>query len=490
MANKKFEIGKEYSTRELMELAVQLMHDSIPEHTDRADPKVGAVLATENGTLVNTAYRGELRQGDHAEFTVLERKHRTDKLDGFVIYATLEPCAPGARSITKIGCAERIVNARIKKAYVGIEDPDPKVKGNGIAYLTENKIEIDFFDKDLQEKILVANTKFLAEAAERAKLAEQEEIEPAFTELDKSLDNFNLNDFSSDALEKFKEKLQISYPIDSKEFRSVLHKWNFLRIDKSTNTAHPTGLGLLLFGKNPQINYPQSLVKFTIKTQNKDKPKILDFDGPLVLMPEKIESYLEINFPKAIDRSSFARKETSEVYFEVLREVIINAIVHRDYSIEQANINVKIDDEKIFIESPGKPLVALEKLQDFSAPTFSVNPKIANVFYQMKFIEKRNIGMEELHKYSEIMGVNKPTIEYNEPYLQVKLWKKSETKLEPTKDDIIEFVSSMVKVSSGDYANKYGGSTKTASRHLNELVDEGILEREGEKRGTRYFLRN
>jgi ATP-dependent DNA helicase RecG len=289
--------------------------------------------------------------------------------------------------------------------------------------------------------------------------------------------------------EKFREKLQLSYPVDSKDFRSVLHKWNFLKLDKKTNTANPTGLGILLFGKNPQIKYPQSLIKFTVKTQNENKPKILDFDGPLVLMPEKIESYLEINFPKAIDRSSFERKETNEVYFEVLREVIINAIVHRDYSIEQANINVKIDNEKIFIESPGKPLVSLEKLQNFTAPTFSVNPKIANVFYQMKFIEKRNIGMEELQEYSKIMGVNKPIIEYNKPYLQVTLWKKAETKLEPTREEIIEFVKANGKVSSGDYAAKFGGVTKTASRHLNELVDEGILDREGEKRGTRYFLK-
>ena len=489
MVKKKYEIGKKYTSRQLMELAIQLMHESIPEHSDRTDPKVGAVLAKEDGTLVNTAYRGELRQGDHAEFTVLERKHRTDKLDDFIIYATLEPCAPGARSITKLGCAERIVNARIKKAYVGIEDPDPKVKGNGIAYLVEKKIEIDFFDKDLQEQIITVNKQFLAEAAERAKLAEQEEIEPAFTELDKSLENYDLKDFSADALEKFREKLQLSYPVDSKDFRSVLHKWNFLRIDKKTNTGHPTGLGILLFGKNPQIKYPQSLVKFTIKTQNEAKPKILDFDGPLVLIPEKIESFLEINFPKAIDRSSFARKETNEVYFEVLREVIINAIVHRDYTIEQANINVKIDDEKILVESPGKPLVSLEKLQNFTAPTFSVNPKIANVFYQMKFIEKRNIGMEELHQFSELMGVNRPTINYNEPYLQVTLWKKSETKLEATKDDIIDFVRLKGKVSSGDYAAKFGGATKTASRHLNELVDEGVLVREGEKKGTRYFLK-
>ena len=45
------------------------------------------------------------------------------------------------------------------------------------------------------------------------------------------------------------------------------------------------------------------------------------------------------------------------------------------------------------------------------------------------------------------------------------------------------------KVSSGHYAAKFGGVTKTASRHLNELVDEGILDREGEKKGTRYFLK-
>jgi len=489
MTKKEYKIGNKYSTRELMELAVLLMYESIPEHADRFDPKVGAVLAKEDGTLINKAYRGELRQGDHAEFTVLERKHRTDKLDGFIIYSTLEPCAPGARSITKLSCAERIVNARIKKVFIGLEDPDPKVKGNGIAFLNNNHIEIDFFDKDLQEKTLIANEPFLKEAADRAKTAEQEELEPAFTELDKILENFDVKDFSNDALEKFREKLQISYPIESMDFKSILRKWNFIRVENKNKTAYPTGLGILLFGKTPQVPFPQSLVKFTIKTQNENKPKILDFDGPLVLIPEKIESYLEINFPKAIDRSTITRKEIKEVYFEVLREVIINAIVHRDYRIEEANINVKIDDEKIEVQSPGKPLVAIEKMKNYSAPTFSVNPKIANVFYQMKFIEKRNMGMEELHEFAEIMGVNKPIIEYDEPYLKVTLWKKAESKIEVTTEMIIEFIKTNGNVSTGNFAQRFGGSTKTASRVLNSLVDKGILNREGEKKGTRYFLK-
>ncbi len=471
-----------------MELAVQLMHDSIPEHEDRSDPKVGAVLAKEDGTLVNYAFRGELRQGDHAEFTVLERKHRPDLLQGMVIYATLEPCAPGARSITKLGCAERIVNARIKKAYIGIEDPDPKVKGNGIAHLKRHKIEIDFFDKDLQELIFEANDQFLNEAANRAKLAESEELLPTSPDLTQALENFGIGDFSTDALEKFRENLQIGYHIESADFLSILRKWSFVIVNKS-NVAHASGLGILLFGKHPQILYPQSLVKFTVETQSERLPKISDFDGPLVLIPEKIEHFLKTNFPRAIDRSSFVHVEVKEIYFEVLREVILNAITHRDYSIEGANINVKITDEKIVVESPGKPLIPLEKLQNFSAPTFSVNPKIANVFYQMKFIEKRNMGMKELHDYAKIMGINRPTFEYNDPYLVVTLWRKAGTKSNSSKDAVLNLIKDKHKISSGDYVEKFGGSTKTASRHLNSLVDEGLLEREGEKKGTRYFIK-
>jgi ATP-dependent DNA helicase RecG len=77
--------------RELMQLAIDEMRKSISEHTERHDPKVGAVLADPDGNIIGKAHRGELRRGDHAEFTLFERKNLSIPLTGSVLYTTLGP---------------------------------------------------------------------------------------------------------------------------------------------------------------------------------------------------------------------------------------------------------------------------------------------------------------------------------------------------------------------------------------------------------------
>ena len=68
---------KELTPRDFMEMAVEAMKKSIPEdREDKTSPKVGAVLVSPDNKLMGTAYRGELRQGDHAEYTLMDRKFR------------------------------------------------------------------------------------------------------------------------------------------------------------------------------------------------------------------------------------------------------------------------------------------------------------------------------------------------------------------------------------------------------------------------------
>ena len=193
----------DFNPRHYMEMAIAVMLKSIQEpRADKISPKVGAVLIKTDGEI-DTAFRGELRHGDHAEFTLLERKHRSDNVDNSILFATLEPCAPGARKHPKLGCAERIVNARIKKVYIGIEDPDPSVDRKGIKYLIDNGIEVEMFDADLQKVIRKANEQFIIEAEDRAKKVKEDKKEVTLSEIEKAETKAKLQDLSKEKVEKF-----------------------------------------------------------------------------------------------------------------------------------------------------------------------------------------------------------------------------------------------------------------------------------------------
>ena len=84
------ELTKE-QIRSCMEEVVDVMRNSVAEvrKDGKPTPKVGALIVKPDGTK-ETAFRGELREGDHAEYTLIERKCRDQNLTGAILFATLE----------------------------------------------------------------------------------------------------------------------------------------------------------------------------------------------------------------------------------------------------------------------------------------------------------------------------------------------------------------------------------------------------------------
>jgi len=169
--------------------------------------------------------------------------------------------------------------------------------------------------------------------------------------------------------------MSLPYNPGSDGFFHYLSDLNLLGRPKRSKMIKPTGLGLLILGRNPQTNCPQARIKFTIERENQE-PFIAEIEGPILLMPKKVEDLLDAAFLTEINREGFHREELTKVSKKLLRELIINAIVHRDYSIEGSQIKVIASADKIEVWSPGKPLFSMDKFRSFDVPSQSRIPKL------------------------------------------------------------------------------------------------------------------
>ena len=481
-----------------MERAIEVMHRSInePRENGEVSPKVGAVLWKADGTI-ESAFRGELRQGDHAEYTLLERKNGNNCLDDAILFATLEPCGPDSRKPPKLGCAKRIVNARIKEVWVGVEDPHPRVAGKGFEYLRRHGVKVHPFDRDLQDVIKKENAVFFTQALERAEKEKFREV-IVLSEYEKVSPKIALDDLSKEALERYRSFLGMQESAHSREFYQRLELQGLVEVIKGK--TRPTGFGALLFGKHPRDTMEQAGVLGTIHYEG-GKEELRDFDGPAVLVPEQVISWLKEKLPNPIDRSGAQRVDTNANFYELVREGLANAIVHRDYAIKGAKCQLVVTPETIVIKSPGSPIdpITVEQLQSFNAPMLSRNPRLHSVFSKMELAEERGLGLKSMKSRATEIGLPLPKYSWENPYLVLTLYRSKKAAEQALVPVILASLSSAERagwqwlatkemITSDEYAEGLGVPNRTALHHLKRLTDLGLLQKTGSGRATRYRI--
>ncbi len=252
-----------------------------------------------------------------------------------------------------------------------------------------------------------------------------------------------------------------------------------------------TNLGLLL---SDQCNVTTKLAIF----QGIDKEIFRDrkeFSGSLLKQLNDIYMFLDMNNKTKAIFSGLDRIDINDYPKEALREALLNAIVHRDYSIDGSNI-INIYEDRIEFVSVGGLISSIELESIFLGASRTRNPKLANIFFRLKLIESYGTGVAKIirsykdskvkPKFETAKGVFRVTLPNinnvlgeKESCVSSSSFKYEFLNVDNEKEMILDYVSKNGFIKRKDVESLIGSGTTKACRLLKELCKENRLKQVG-----------
>lgn len=195
---------------------------------------------------------------------------------------------------------------------------------------------------------------------------------------------------------------------------------------------------ILLFGKNPQLYFPRARIRF-IRYEGTEEHvgtqmnviKDVIFEGTILKMITDAIAYLDTQIKEKTYLGKDGLFVTEEEYPKFVRqEIIVNAVTHRDYSIRGTDIQIKMFDGRIVVESPGK-LPGLVKTNNIRHTHFSRNPKIAEFLKAYSFVKEYGEGVDRMWNELEAVGLGGPEYRVNAFMLQVTVKNNESFEMKP-----------------------------------------------------------
>jgi ATP-dependent DNA helicase RecG len=162
-------------------------------------------------------------------------------------------------------------------------------------------------------------------------------------------------------------------------------------------------------------------------------------------------------------------------------EGLVNAVVHRSYSLAGDHIRVEIFDDRVEIESPGR-FPGLVDLSDPARVTrFARNPRIARILADLRFGVERGEGVRRIFEEMRLAGLADP--EYFQTSGSVRLTlltapvdRELEARMPPAGRELIRVIRERERSSTGDLVAASGLSRPVVIRRLRDLAELGVIE--------------
>ena len=252
-----------------------------------------------------------------------------------------------------------------------------------------------------------------------------------------------------------------------------------------------------------------------------------EYNGPIWEQIEQAYQFVLRNIHMGATFAGLYRQDVYEIPPDAIRELIINAAVHRSY-LDHGSIQVALYDNRLEITSPGKlPMgQSLERIQEGYSRVR--NEALAYAFAYMNLIEHWGSGFPRIIKKLQEVGMRAPELIGGDVDLRINLYRKTvqddlenhESRSNNSKDDLenkksrsnnskddlenkesrsgdrkmillrslIEEIDSNENVTYASLADKFNVSTATIKRALLKLQKTGDIIRTGSKRKSKWYV--
>lgn len=261
----------------------------------------------------------------------------------------------------------------------------------------------------------------------------------------------------------------------------------------------PTLGGLLCFGRDPQRFLPSTGIALTRYAgaipHSQQVLDIRDLNGTLFDLIDQAEAYLWAQCNHGFRIESGPRRIPLDQYPRpALRELVVNAVAHRDYRVGGSRVKIEMFRNQIEWSSPGG-LPAGITVENILKSQYTRNPVIVGFLFDAGYIEQRGMGLDTVVTHLQEEGLPYPHMEDTGASFLIRIEghssvdKQSAAGLSAPLAQILLLVeaSGGAGVSAKTIAQRLGTPLRTVNHRLGELLERGLVLRVGSTNRTRYL---
>ena len=277
-------------------------------------------------------------------------------------------------------------------------------------------------------------------------------------------------------------------------------------VHRLPSALRPTNAGLLLFAQAIEARFPQAEITL-VQYRGRELADEFEREDIHDTLPEAVrraERWLVEHMRKGSRMRGLEREDWVQFPQAAVREALVNAVAHRDYSVRGEGIRLALFADRLEVYSPGR-LPGHVTLENIMQERFSRNETLVQVLADMGLIERLGYGIDRMLRQMEEAGLPPPSFRETAAgflvVLQGQGYDAAAASGIDTRDlarqglnerqiAAIVYLTEQRRISNGDLQELHPNvSAETIRRDLADLVERGLLLKVGEKRATYYIFK-